>query len=612
MKQQLTLLVICLFLLVGACYWFYIQLQTIQPIVSIIIGTDNITPAVISPSPSPVPTNSALPETDGRTDAADSTTTNMYYVPLAIAIIAVVALFLLPHATNKTSKSTEQKQKSSGTHPATWQDAKAFLFSPGILSRLTDNPGHSHQNSNKLPRKLTLETRLELGKWGMHMLSLSQKQQENNTLLTGPAGSGKTSGIIIPNLLQELGNRSLFIYDPEGNLLQLTAKAVSNNHTVRVFAPMQPTISCGYNPLAYIENITDAQSLAQCWIKNTEHTYDETRFHALKTLITAVILHLKATEVDAAFKRIATLLRYTSYQELHTLLEYSPSQDAAVEIKTLPLHIQSDTTITDTLLDDAATCFQFLSDPEISATTKHNTINFTNMTETPTALYLSTSSLHAQRCRPLLACFVMHMFKTWEQQAAGTSRGRLHRPIACYLDKFATLGRLPHLLQTITKTRNIGISFLISLQRLDQLTPLYDQNTIHQLITNCSYHLLLAGAGREQNTYYATRINGTQMASTTQASGSEQLLLKTPPELLNIKEKQILLLVPSNALFTLTYTPYYDHNQLHNLAGQTWQPTYIGSKKTLTSDTQQFKSGLSNKENDHDIEQGKNDMQQTR
>lgn len=49
-------------------------------------------------------------------------------------------------------------------------------------------------------------SRLVLGRYRGLTISLSERQQESNLLLTAPVGSGKSTLVIIPNLLQEYGS----------------------------------------------------------------------------------------------------------------------------------------------------------------------------------------------------------------------------------------------------------------------------------------------------------------------------------------------------------------------------------------------------------------------
>src|SRR5579859_6863638 len=94
------------------------------------------------------------------------------------------------------------------------------------------------------------------------VIALNQRQQESHVLLVAPTGNGKTSCIIIPNLLYENGRRSLFINDIKGELVDKCAGALAQRHHCFIFAPTRPARSHHYNPLAHVQDMNDAEDLA--------------------------------------------------------------------------------------------------------------------------------------------------------------------------------------------------------------------------------------------------------------------------------------------------------------------------------------------------------------
>jgi type IV secretory pathway TraG/TraD family ATPase VirD4 len=99
---------------------------------------------------------------------------------------------------------------------------------------------------------------------------------------------------MIPNLYYEDGTRSLMISDVKGELVRKTAGAVSRYYDVKVFAPLHSSDSDGYNPLAHIRTIEDAQQFAACWVQNTGESKEKFWPNAAIKLMTATILHLSS------------------------------------------------------------------------------------------------------------------------------------------------------------------------------------------------------------------------------------------------------------------------------------------------------------------------------
>ena len=86
-------------------------------------------------------------------------------------------------------------------------------------------------------------------------LSLEDKKTRlnNNVLIVGGAGTGKSRFVMKPNLLQE--NCSFVITDPSGELLGSLGKEMKNQgYDVRVFNLVNMGFSNCYNPFCYIRD----------------------------------------------------------------------------------------------------------------------------------------------------------------------------------------------------------------------------------------------------------------------------------------------------------------------------------------------------------------------
>src|SRR5688572_29096723 len=91
-------------------------------------------------------------------------------------------------------------------------------------------------------------------------------------VLVAPTGAGKTSGLILPNLLREPGTRSLVVTDPKRELLRLTSphlRSVYGEGNVLALDFLDPALSAGYNPLAQVVDAASADLFAQTWVRNT-------------------------------------------------------------------------------------------------------------------------------------------------------------------------------------------------------------------------------------------------------------------------------------------------------------------------------------------------------
>lgn len=83
-------------------------------------------------------------------------------------------------------------------------------------------------------------------------ISLYNWKLNNNTLILGGSGSGKTRGYVMPNILQ--AHSSYIVTDPKGEILEKAGYFLSEikGYKIRVLNLDNKTISDGYNPFIYI------------------------------------------------------------------------------------------------------------------------------------------------------------------------------------------------------------------------------------------------------------------------------------------------------------------------------------------------------------------------
>ncbi|HET8630024.1 MAG TPA: type IV secretory system conjugative DNA transfer family protein, partial [Thermomicrobiales bacterium] len=174
-------------------------------------------------------------------------------------------------------------------------------------TRRTAGPGISHGSARwatpgeaRRLRPRPGRTDLVVGRVGRRPVSVPEEEQYEHLLLVAPTGAGKTSGVIIPNLLREPGARSLVITDPKRELLRATAPALRwryGDANVWALDFLDPALSLGYNPLAYVRDAATADVFAQTWVANTgTNSKDVFWENAARTLIAAAALHLVRTD----------------------------------------------------------------------------------------------------------------------------------------------------------------------------------------------------------------------------------------------------------------------------------------------------------------------------
>jgi len=394
--------------------------------------------------------------------------------------------------------------------------------------------------------------------------------------------------VVIPNLLREQGSRSLFISDVKGELVRKTAGAVSRFHDVWVFAPMHPQHSHGYNPLAFIRTVEEAQEFARCWVLNTGKSKEDFWPNAAIRLMTATLLHVRAAEPHAPFSRVADMLCRLTYQNMKQTLTTSPLRQVREEVGPFFEYMDMNPKLIGSLMADIGTRFQLLGSDAIRSVTAHHQINFRAMGEQtgrPIALYLSIPPRFAERYQPLLACFMMQMMAEWEALAEESPGGQIPRRIMGYLEEFANLGSIPLINGYISTARHTGVGLLLVIQGFHQLDEKYSVAIRKNILTNTVTHLLLPGAGKEETEYYSERLGMTTVETETQntrgagiesqkswTQGETGRRLMMPEELRTMPEDRMLMLSGASAPLLLETSLYFQNRRLNSQANLPFHP----------------------------------------
>lgn len=144
-------------------------------------------------------------------------------------------------------------------------------------------------------------------------LDIRKTYLDENILVIGTAGSGKSRFYIKPNILQ--ANANYIINDPSGELYRDTGAFLrSKGYTVSLLDPEHPESSCGYNPFAYFGVESDVTAVVNSIISagtaQSGGQGDPFFTHAASSLLYALFLYVwkKMPEQDRSIFTVASCL----------------------------------------------------------------------------------------------------------------------------------------------------------------------------------------------------------------------------------------------------------------------------------------------------------------
>ena len=152
-------------------------------------------------------------------------------------------------------------------------------------------------------------------------MNSSVTRRNNNVLVVGGSGSGKTRFMIKPNIMQ--ANCSFVITDPKGEILETQGEMLKKNgYKIKVFNLVDMEHSNSYNPFKYIRDDNGVMMLINCLIKNTNNGQkggDPFWEKSETALLQALIFYLKdnkALDEDCKnFSNVMKLLRAAEVNE---------------------------------------------------------------------------------------------------------------------------------------------------------------------------------------------------------------------------------------------------------------------------------------------------------
>ena len=333
------------------------------------------------------------------------------------------------------------------------------------------------------------------------------KRGNVNVLVVGGSGSGKSASYSIPNAYQMLG--SYVFTDPKGELYDKTAGYLkANGYEIKVLNLVKPQDSDGYNPLMHISSEIDVDIIANTIVKGqktgdggSDPFWDD----SAEMLLKALIYYLIATrpEEEQNLASCAELVRAANSNGGSNLLTELISKlpyDHPARMNYKSIEIAPEKTYSSILSTLQSKLGKFDS-KEIAEVTSTDTINFEEIGNKKTAVYVISSDTHTAYDF-LLTIFFSQMIQQLYNFADANENKRLKVPTYFILDEFANIGKVPDFDKKISTSRSRGISFSVILQNLDQLEAVYEKS-YETIMGNCDTHVFLGSNSYKTVEYFS-------------------------------------------------------------------------------------------------------------
>lgn len=324
----------------------------------------------------------------------------------------------------------------------------------------------------------------------------------NNDMIIGSSGSGKTGGYVIPNIQNITG--SMVVSDTKGQLCKsFKTELEQKGYDVYILDFVNPMNSCGYNPLAEIRRYKDGK-------------YCEKDILTLANIIMPVLSRQDPFWEQAAASLLTFLISYCLEalpENEHNMMTICDLFNAVISPKgMLPFemwvkdnpdsytakkinHIISirETDKTWSCIIEFLNCalqpFMFSEAKKIF----QNENNFSPLIlgRKKSVLFINISDTDSSLDR-LVNIFYTQTLQRLCYDADENKNGRLKVPVRIIMDDFASGAKIPDFQKIISVIRSRDISVSLILQSLTQLESMYTHAEALTIINNCD-HLLYLG-----------------------------------------------------------------------------------------------------------------------
>lgn len=325
----------------------------------------------------------------------------------------------------------------------------------------------------------------------------------NNVLLVGTSGSGKTRFYIKPNLMESALNnvfQGIIVTDPKGELLIETGSVMKKHgYDVKVF-DIKNWKGNYWNPFNYFEKDTDILSFVNSLVENTnkgQKGSDPFWDNAAMLLFNSIFFYLK----EKCNKEDRNLINVKRLLNLATVSENSENYKSTLDIMIEELEKENPTSKSvefyksfkkasgKTLKSIIITCLSrlnFIGLDEVDQMLMYDDMNIQDIGYKKTVLYIcipdDDSSFNF-----LSGMFIDQVFRVLIRKA-DNERNKPY--IHLFLDEFANIGKLNYFCEKISTIRSRNISTTLVVQNTQQIENLY-KGQEKVIIENCNTKLVL-------------------------------------------------------------------------------------------------------------------------
>lgn len=338
----------------------------------------------------------------------------------------------------------------------------------------------------------------------------------NNDMIIGSSGSGKTGGYVIPNLQNITG--SMVISDTKRQIYKSFKSELENKgYDVYILDFVNPLNSCGYNPLAEIrrykngkyreQDILTLSNIIMPVLSKQDPFWEQ----AAGAFLTFLISYCLEALPEKEHNMVSVCELFNAAISPNGLLPFemwtreNPDSYTARKIKHIASIRNADRTWSCIVefLNCALQPFMFNEAKEIF--TNENNFSPVTLGRKKSVLFLNVSDTDSSLDR-LVNIFYTQTLNRLCSEADENKEGRLKVPVRIIMDDFAASAKIPDFHKIISVIRSRDISVSLVLQSLTQLDSMYSHSEALTIVNNCDHLLYLGCQDMETAEFIGCRV----------------------------------------------------------------------------------------------------------
>lgn len=345
--------------------------------------------------------------------------------------------------------------------------------------------GHKNAHGNdhflrpwdRLMQFLPTHQGLILGK----SLRMSLKRSYQGMMVVAPVGMGKTTSLIVPNVLDCQG--SFIVTDPSGEVFQSTAgHLVKRGFAIQVFNASEIDASCSFNPLSRITNEVEAKQISDILVEaaSPESSGDQTFWNAGASMAINLLIRI-LLKCDPVYRTPYNLKHLLDSfggvgDELDQLFLQHADDRLFIEYKGF---ISQSDKVRQSMVSTAKTALEKFSDPDLCklCSGQGQSLDFSKLRSEKTAIYLINREDKTAYFSFLYRLLYTEVFESLMQMPK-----KEDKPLFLFMDEFANIGKIQNFSSYATTIRKRRVALTIVLQELSQLESTYGKSAADTIL----------------------------------------------------------------------------------------------------------------------------------